>query len=502
MSAVVLLLLLSCCSVRAQEKTILERLEDALYKGFDDVWPFLKSFPTPTDLRVNKMDLFRGIANKGPWTDYCLAKIIDKVLKKEAIRVLIIGESISAGANLGCRNNKRTFHYGLASWWLKTITAATGSRLIRHQIAVGGVATNYFDRCWKEYLYLNETFDLVLWEFAFNDADANQGCKSIERFTRSIGNLKSTPGVIFVTFFRKTFFEQYTSKTAKNPCDVDNEDLAKRHEEHEETIAKVTSYYGVTSLDLERTVCSALERNSSSLSFKQMFSTDHPSFLAHAQMTFILIHYLRASFATIVRAMKTLANSDKKTRLQFRDSTPKKILPSPLFLSPEETDVAEEPVCWTAVLPNFHIKPKHDLFDLTVKYSKGFTKLEKMDWRDADEKRFDSTSGFQTTKANETIRFDFTVPTLKEKINQRISLAIRNKFFGGKVQVTVRSYTNKTESNRRELTDVAGDIFDSSTKFFSGLNVFDISKQIQPGKSSLVVKTLTGGIMICGIVIS
>eukprot|EP00794_Sanderia_malayensis_P008745 gene8745-9679_t len=498
------------------DPSLLKKLEDGFYKRFEEVWPFLASFQSLSELRVQRQDLYKGMTNLGPWTQFSLNRILAKVLRRESIRVLIIGESISAGAELGCRNNQRTFHYGLASWWNKTITAATGSKLIRHQIAVGGVATNYFDRCWKEYLYDGETFDLIIWEFAFNDADAVDQCKSIERFTRSIAELENTPGLIFVSFFRKTFFDDYISKSGKDPCSEVDEEVERRHEDHEVTIAKVADYYGITLCDLEAVVCNALKTRSSSLKVQHMFRNDHPSFLAHAQMTFVLIHYLRASFENTIRditgptlAGRTFATDpQKRSKSSVGEPSGKKVtmvknsIPSPLYLNVEEADMAPEPICWTAVLPNYHTKPKHDIFNLRVKHSKAFTKVEKMNWRDADEIRFDSTGGYQTSKPNQTLRIDFKVPPRPGRTHRRISVAIRNKYFGGDFEAILRSYVHSSSKNAKVAVDISTDTFDSSIKHVTGLNVYDLSSQVGPGNKSLIIKTKTGGVMLSAIIIN
>eukprot|EP00794_Sanderia_malayensis_P008737 gene8737-9670_t len=498
------------------DQSLLKKLEDGFYKRFEEVWPFLASFQSLSELRVQRQDLYKGMTNLGPWTQFSLNRILAKVLRRESIRVLIIGESISAGAELGCRNNQRTFHYGLASWWNKTITAATGSKLIRHQIAVGGVATNYFDRCWKEYLYNGETFDLIIWEFAFNDADAVDQCKSIERFTRSIAELENAPGLIFVSFFRKTFFDDYISKSGKDPCSQMEEEVERRHEDHEVTIAKVADYYGITLCDLEAVVCNALKTRSSSLKVQHMFRNDHPSFLAHAQMTFVLIHYLRASFENTIRDITgpTLVgrafatDPQKRSKSSVGEPSGKKVtmvknsIPSPLYLNVEEADMAPEPVCWTAVLPNYHTKPKHDIFNLRVKHSTAFTKVEKMNWRDADEIRFDSTGGYQTSKPNQTLRIDFKVPPRPGRTHRRISVAIRNKYFGGDFEAILRSYVHSSSKNAKVAVDISTDTFDSSIKHVTGLNVYDLSSQVGPGNKSLIIKTKTGGVMLSAIIIN
>ena len=508
--------------------TTIQKLEDALYKGFADVWPFIKQFPTVLDLRMQRSDLYEGIANEGPWTEYSLQKIVQKVLNGEKISVLIVGESISAGANLGCRNNRRTYHYGLVMWWLKTVTRATGSRLRRHQVVVGGVATNYFDRCWKEYVHKNETFDLVLWEFAFNDATAVNQSKSLERFTISIAKLPKLPALLFVSFFRKNFFENYVSRKKSNPCDKVAEEMHKRHEKHEIAIETVAKYYGVTMIDLERSVCSALRRNSSSLSIQLMFNTDHPSFLAHAQITFILIHYLRGTFANIVKniklekrkvgnvAIRPISGFKRKLAIHKVTETARekhatksnvtkdtRIIPPPLYLSKEETIFSQEPICWTAILPNSHTKPNHDLFDLKAENSSSFKKITKMDWRDADEERFDSTGGYYTSKKNQTISFDFTIPSSKEQAKWRVSLAIRNKFFGGDVEVSLRNCVKrKRDIECPESNEISKDIIDSSVKTYSGVNVYELSKKTTAGKKIIRITTLTGGVHICAIIIS
>ena len=465
---------------------MLDKALEALKLPFESSWPFMKRFHNQGSLRMRQEDALKGISYDGVWSKNTMERIAKKILRKETVNIFIIGESVSIGADLGCQNRRRTYHYGLSRWWLKTIANYTGCKIHRHVIAVGGVATNYFDRCWKEYLVGNETIDLVLWEFALNDADAVSYRTSIERFTRSIAKYHSSPGMIFVTFFRKTFFDEYLNRNSGHPC--------QRHEMHELILESLARYYSVTLIDLEKTVCSVLSSNSSRLSVRDLFVSIHPSSLAHAQMTYLIIHYMRTTLYNIINNWR---KDEIFTTINniISSKDPQVILPDPIYLNSSEIHSAFEPICWTAILPNYHIKPKHYLFDLPITKFKGFKRILHTNWRDADETRYDSTGGYVAYDKGQKLDIRFNCPGGNDT-ERTISVAIRNKYFGGDVFVYLDRYKKYGNSTKPYAID-------SSVKEHTGVNVYNLPMKVSSGRNhTLTIKTVKGGVMFCAVIIS
>ena len=91
--------------------------------------------------------------------------------------------------------------------------------------AVGGMDTNYFATCWKEYVSKDKDIDLVIWEFSLNDVDTEQNGKTVERFIRSIMKHPSNPAIIFAQFFRRTQFPRSVNLANFKECFRDTEHM-------------------------------------------------------------------------------------------------------------------------------------------------------------------------------------------------------------------------------------------------------------------------------------
>ena len=169
----------------------------------NDSWAYNPAYPTLETLFLNGTLIEEGVRNRGIRSKQAIETQFQKALNGENVSLYIFGESVSVGADLGKNNVENTFHYALAHWWNNTIGTITGCKMIRRVIAIGGAATNYFDRCWQEYIDDNETFDMALWEFNINDNGKSEHSKAIERFIRSIYNRYKSLDLIFAIFYTR-----------------------------------------------------------------------------------------------------------------------------------------------------------------------------------------------------------------------------------------------------------------------------------------------------------
>ena len=71
-----------------------------------------------------------------------------------------------------------------------------------HVINSVDISSNYFSRCWREYLQDGEEFDIAIWEFNINDAKENNLKKTLEIFTRSFYKRFMRIDLLFAVFYR------------------------------------------------------------------------------------------------------------------------------------------------------------------------------------------------------------------------------------------------------------------------------------------------------------
>lgn len=339
----------------------------------------------------------------------------------------------------------------LLIWWNKTIGNVTGSKMVRRVLAVGGVATDYFDRCWTEYLEDDETFDIALWEFNINDASFTNGT-SVERFTRSVFSKFNRLDLLFTIFYTKNLL------------------AAKRHSLNEEIVKDNAKYYNITCINIEPMTNHSTEK----LELQHMYTKDHPSILAHAHMALSLISYYTR---VLLRLLDSLVDEDTTDKIDLNLT-----LPSPKFVTNDHYDTT----CWTAVTFDFNNHNlKHSLFALSANASKGFQQV--LDgWKDVPEIRSDMTGGYKTSKANEHLYLTFNVTRNENQQSREVSLAFRGK----------PSTLTSIEMIKHVVVKAKYNITSRS----SGLQVIPLGV-FSKGKWTLHVDSIRGGIHICAVII-
>ncbi|XP_067041852.1 serine-rich adhesin for platelets-like [Acropora muricata] len=323
----------------------LKSLEISLSQDFMSNWIYYQK--SLDQIGITASMLRSGIANLG--SPNRLKSIFRKALTGTDIDVLVVGGSISAGGGIEKdRGNVEGVYYrALSDWWNKTVTPITTSQLKINAVAIGGTDSEYFSYCVKN--YMRSLPDIVIWELAANDYQRYKGrnfapAKPLEQLTRIILSLPSHPALIFANFFRGNYYRT----TVGQDC-PDSEDEGGR------TIAE---YYKLTALSWRNVICSSLAGEE--LDLKKLFSSDgyHPSLLGHAQMSTLLISYLKGVLEETVSQQMTLSRNESSQRNELDE--PSTTLPKPIFDIP----VSPKPYCWTLLTPDYDKKLRNTLPDL------------------------------------------------------------------------------------------------------------------------------------------
>ncbi|KAL9972535.1 hypothetical protein ACROYT_G018861 [Oculina patagonica] len=390
----------------------LKSLEISLSRDFMSSWIYYqRSFDqmgiTPSMLRS-------GIANLG--SAQRLKRVFKKALAGTDLNVLVVGGSISAGGGLekDRGNVEGVYHKAFSDWWNNTVTPITASQLKISAVAIGGTDSEYFSYCIKN--YMRSLPDIVIWELAANDYKRYTGrefapAKPLEQLIRIILSLPSNPALILVNFFAGNYY-----KTAVGQDCPDSED---------EGGLSIAQHYKLTSLRWRNVICS--QENGKKLDLKKLFSSDgyHPSLLGHAQMSALLISYVKGVFEqTISQEMILLRN--RTLQSEQHDVLP--ALAQPIFDDP----ATPKPLCWTLLTPDYDQKLRNTLPDLEFTEATGFQFANISHWPI----RRDRLRCLKAIQTGAMLKMKFIVPTPENKgdyngtFKRELAVTTHNSFGG------------------------------------------------------------------------
>jgi len=237
--------------------------DPTLYK--EQILEKLKEKPEILDIITGNLNLERfllHIMNETLMTNTrnAIQTLLQKAFRGENIKVVIIGESVTVGADLGVNNTALVYQHHLVEWWNKLFGQITGSLMEVRKVAVGGVSSVYFGRCWKVYLSLIEPFDFVMWEFNINDFSMKdiEVTVSIERYIREwFAKYHVTPS-LFLVFYGRFKYNQTVYGHAENITSL------------------MAHHHNVSCLSIEPLLVRS--------HFQEMFTKNHPSAVVHSQM--------------------------------------------------------------------------------------------------------------------------------------------------------------------------------------------------------------------------
>lgn len=451
----------------------LERLRNALNSSVFDAWTFKSKFGSFETLKLDKVSIQAGIIQDGDRNSEALQRLLIKVMKGESITMYVFGGSSTKGADLGCNNRQSTFHYALLTWWNKVIGPATGSYMKRKVIAVGGVGSTFFGHCWEEYIVTaNETIDILLWEFYINDPDSEDYGKGVEKFIRSVLSYDTHPALIFIKFFALQTF----------PNEEGEIFTCAKHEYKSQILSTLSKYYKFSDICLLSAICQYIHSNgiAHTIAPSDMFINKHPSHLAHAQMGYLLISYLRQTlFPMLVKVYsKKHVKQDETDALSLTNFQ----LPNALY---NASDVRS--ICWNAVFPDDRFMLDHSLYQLTINYRNGFVAFRTPKWETNCAVRRDVRGGYLTEWPQKYISITFQVQGSTPK---NVYVAISHVQAGGWTSFTVKdNFANEktTLINCSRLKHQAMDV--------NFIGTYD------GGTKELIIKTINGGCELSAIIV-
>ena len=449
----------------------LKSLEISLSQDFMSDWIYYQK--SLDEIGITPGMLRSGIANLG--SPKRLSGVFRKALAGADINVLIVGGSISAGGGIekDRGNVEGVYHKALSDWWNKTVTPITTSQLKINAVAIGGTDSEYFSYCVKN--YMRSLPDIVIWELAANDYQRYTGrnfapAKPLEQLTRIILSLPSHPALIFANFFRGNYYRT----TVGQDC-PDSED------EGGKTIAE---YYKLTALSWRNVICSSLAGKE--LELKKLFSSDgyHPSILGHAQMSTLLISYLKGVFEeTISQQMIFSRNHTLGGHQQDALLT---ILPKPIFDMP----VSPRPYCWTLLTPDYDTKLRNTLPDLEFTEATGFQFANISHWP----VRRDRLRCLRAIQTGAMLKMAFVVPSREEYssenrhgMERELAIATHNSF-GGSGTIWI----DEDQSSAKEIKEQGGQ---------RRTQVDLLTRFLAPGRHTLTVNAIQPGFCLSAIAV-
>ena len=342
---------------------------------------FAANFSTPDLLQLDVQNENIGVQYSGQETENRLKLLFEKVKSGRDVHLLVIGGSSSLGADLGYHSSLQTFHAAFVSWWDEVVYPHTNSRLHNHNVAIGGVGTAYMSHCWEQYVKEFLDIDLLFWEFFINDFFYSEYDKNLKLFISSVLEYRnSKPAPIFVKFGQSVVFPG-----EKLTCFVPSADFKQKTQVVKENI----ELFRISAIDIQHILCDNIKKKKYDLSKHKYFISHHPSHLAHAQIGYSLINYVRKIFINFLNFPSTPGN----------DLTSRTMMNVNFF-----KESFRNPQCFTALLPypNF---PIPSIFKLPLLWHYGYRARTKSKWNHSLSLRNDVRGGYMAKMPFASIGF-------------------------------------------------------------------------------------------------
>ena len=451
-------------------------LKKALRKYPSSVWVYKDRFPTLRHLLLEKDDLDKSIQNR---ENPRLGKIMEKVLRGENIKILLIGGSNSAGGGLQEDEHSLngTFYNILSVWWAKTITPATGSKLKIKVIAIGGTQSTFFQFCYKVFLEGFE-YDLAIIELSVNDArgialQKVNKAQPLEQLTRQLMNRENRPAIFYVNLF--------AANTPNLGC-FNLMDFGQSF---------LCDHYDITTINLRDANCRLNKNGGYNVTSKaikiQSKDRHHIGLLGHAQIALMLLK-------VISRKLVQLIGYGNDIRDHGRYNSISK-LPSPVYIK-RERNIISKPLCWTTLVSN-QKENIHNSLKVSVFKSKGFIMKKPVliggIKYSGHVYRTDAYGSWWASEKDSQITFEFNIIQMQDHhihSTRSVGLIARKSPGSGEVEAWIDDHFNKRVS------------IQLNSFSFRQTDVSIIAVHVPLGKHTLNVRiTKAGDVPLIGIVI-
>ena len=416
------------------------------------------------DLSVSEEDIAKAIHKNDK--DSCrVTSLMNKVMKAEPIKMIVIGGSNSAGG--GIKDHKRLFHQLFSQWW----SQVTRSQLTVENLSLGGTGSDFFTFCLQNFISKNDEPDIVLIELSVNDYGFSHGetVQPMELLTRRVLSLSSFPLVLYVSLVDLVKKSQ-SLNSIKNPRCHNLEDLGQR---------ELASYYGITLFSWRDILCpiNGAKRVRKAYIRPGMVNSDHLHIdvKGHAQVALMIIRYFQ-------KALQGAGQPDCSISAIKR----------PLFA--DSSILVTKPLCWAATNPGWGKLTVHQSFDVKVQRTRGFSEIPLNSTEAKMEGGFDRSDafgGWVSSKPGSFIEYSFRVPSKKWSVGIVLR---RMKHKTGLVQMWL-------DQNKEDAVAVTGKAFST---FRAETRVYFVASDVSPGQHTISLETKgqkTISLLVSGIVL-
>jgi len=447
-------------------------LVETLEKDITEIWSYKDLYPNAEALGLDNEKVHNTYANLGSLSGLSLRRALNRALRGEDVGLGVVGGSISKGgpfSEKGLEYVLRSYFYAIEDYWNKVIRPVTGSSMVVRDVSLGGISTDYYSFCIRNHLPDDKLTNIVLWELSANDMRRYDDSlkpkpQPLEQFTRNILTYRAKPSLIFVNFFALFDWDPDLRANCRNFEDEGEDDVAK--------------YYKITSLSWRNMVCPLLKSETSPIFTRSnLFAEDHfhPSILGHAQMSYIIIDYIRTEFLKNLVKMRPFFIGDAVEKLQIPRSI---YMPRPMF---KETFLWK-PLCYTYMLvdnrlPN-NTMPLHEENESDFKYTvvRGF-KI-----------RSDKIAGMETKLKDQFIRYRLQIPRHEDGGIQPFK------------QLGIMSFTDDRYAEV-QFDSQHPSRLEAKKRFLEGTVIKTIAENIEPGEHTLTVRSGDIGFLVCALVL-
>lgn len=216
-------------------------------------WYYKEIYKTLDSIKMNEYDVKRSIHVP---KKSLFKNVLQKAIKGEDIRVVIIGGSISGG---GQNEKDKVYHSVFQNYW-NSIFKPLGSTMHIENLALGASTSMWYAYCLENYISSNATIDIVIWEFSANDwfVFKRSPAMYLELFTRRMINLLKEPPLIihlhltlgkyqsfFLLYDEIVFEDCVLLPPALERCGARGDDKFDRQKFGVKVIFLTTFFYGV-----------------------------------------------------------------------------------------------------------------------------------------------------------------------------------------------------------------------------------------------------------------
>ncbi|XP_070538767.1 uncharacterized protein [Ptychodera flava] len=276
--------------------------------------------------------------------DRLIQKFKEVLVTNRTFAMSVVGGSISVGAGV---NGTPGIYATTLKYYMKKML---GSQVTVENGAIGATNSYYYGYCYETHCNVR-VMDLLLWEFAHNDAGYPDGYLGQERLTRMIlADLPNEPQLIYTNFIAGRQISRHTCVNSERYGSV-----------------LLSEYYDVPSISMPDAVCQQIKEFRADY-LRSTIDESHPGPNSHDMVAVFLAELIKNALVETIEILeKDIAETSSIKQMVLKGGRPasknwdneelhQKYLPPVLF----NTTAVTHPQCWT-LMGSEHRPPERTL---------------------------------------------------------------------------------------------------------------------------------------------